>query len=296
MFTQNLPAAAATATPQWRNQWAIAVCAGPSLDRLQAVPPTPALTGRDVTDIHAAAVADPFLLVHGGRLHLFFEAWNVERGLGELACAASDDAGATWRYDAVVLREPFHLSYPQVIAADGEVYMVPETRQAGAVRLYRAEDFPRRWRHVATLLEGPYADATLVWRDGLWFLFAQRGLDELRLFWSERLDAGWREHPASPLWPGNRSRTRPGGRVLEDGGRWLRFAQDGWPTYGHSLRAIEILALTPDAYDEREIEGSPILRAGRSGWNAIAMHHLDAVRRADGSWLGVVDGAAPGFF
>lgn len=280
---------------QWRNQWSIAVYTGSALDGLAPAAPRPVLTGSAATDVRGGAAADPFLVPDAAGYRLFFEIWNVDRGAGEIATAVSAD-GIAWTYESVVLREPFHLSYPQVIALDDAHYMIPETRQDEAVHLYRAEAYPAGWRRVATLLRGAYADATIARIDGRWWMFAQRGLDELRLFTSARLDAGWQEHPASPLWTGNRSRTRPGGRILEDGGRRLRFAQDGWPTYGHSLRAFEIQTLTPTAYAEREIAGSPILRASRSGWNAVAMHHIDALRRPDGTWLAVVDGAAPGFF
>lgn len=292
MSAPSSSAPVAPAASGWRTQWSVAVWTGPSLSAL--APPgddRPSLTARDVTDVEAGAVADPFLMVVDGRWHLFVEVWNLAAGRGEIAHATSADEGRTWTYDAVVLREPFHLSYPHVFEAGGAIYMVPESRQDRAVRLYVAEAFPRGWRRVATLLEGPYADATPFHRDGRWWMFAQRGLDELGLFTSDALHAGWRPHPASPLWAGNRRRTRPGGRVLDADGRLLRFAQDAWPTYGHSLRAFEILELTPDRYEERELAGSPILRARRSGWNAAAMHHLDAVRRPDGTWLALVDGA-----
>jgi hypothetical protein len=236
-------------------------------------------------------VADPFLLRIDRHWHLFFEVWNVAAGRGEIAHATSAD-GLSWHYDAVVMREPFHLSYPQVFESAGRIYMVPETRQDNAVHLYVAEDFPRGWRRVSTLVRGRFSDATLLNRDGRWWMFAQRGLDEMRLFSSAALEGGWTEHPRSPLWPGNRSRTRPGGRMLEDEGRLLRFAQDGWPKYGHSLRAFEVLELSADRYDEREIEGSPILIASRTGWNAAGMHHIDALRDDEGRWIALVDGAA----
>ena len=280
-------------SPRLRNQWSISVYTGRTLAALVPASATgrPALTGRDATDLPGRAVADPFLLIHDGAWLLFFEIWNADTGHGEIAYATSNDAGVSWSYQASVLREPFHLSYPQVLAWEGSVYMVPESRQDGAVHLYVADHFPRGWRRVSTLVRGPYADATLVRHDQRWWMFAQRGLDELCLFSSSQLETGWAPHPASPLWPGNRSRTRPAGRVLVEEGRLIRLAQDGWPWYGHSVRAFEIQQLSPSAYEERELPGSPILRPSRTGWNAVGMHHLDAVRRDDGQWLAVVDGA-----
>ncbi len=279
----------------WQLQWSIDVYAGPSLARLAPVRSgaRPALTVADVTDLPARAVADPFLLIVHGTWYLFFEVWNADTGRGEIAYATSADAGVRWTYRESVLREPFHLSYPHVFAHDGAVYMIPESRRDNGVYLYVAEDFPKGWRRIVTLARGSYADATITRHDDRWWLFAQRGLDELRLWSSQTLDGAWVEHPASPLWPGNRGRTRPGGRMLMNEGRLVRFAQDGWPTYGHSLRAFDVTALTPSTYEEREWASSPILRASRSGWNAVGMHHIDAVRRDDGSWLAVVDGASP---
>jgi hypothetical protein len=280
---------------QYRYRWSIAIYHGRSPLALQPVEPRnlPTLTVRHVTDATAHAVADPFMLRHGGTLTMFFEMLNAATGRGEIACATSLD-GLAWQYRSVVLREEIHLSYPLVFEWQGAVHMIPETRQAGEVRLYRAEDFPTGWRQVATLLHGPFADATLHHDGRTWWLFAQRGLDELRLFHAEQPPGPWREHPCSPLWPGNRSRTRPGGRLLSYDGRLIRLAQDAWPAYGSCLRAFAIDRLDTQGYAEHELPESPILGASRSGWNALAMHHLDVLRGADGQWLGAVDGATLG--
>ena len=208
-----------------------------------------------------------------------------ETGLGEIEIE---------RDGAIVLREPFHLSYPQVFAWQGHIYMIPETRQAESIRLYRATAFPDGWVPVETLVRGRFADATLYHDGRLWWLFAQRGLDEMRLYLAGSPMGPWREHPASPLWPGNRSRTRPGGRLLRHDGRLIRFAQDGWPSYGSVLRAFEIDRLDEVGFAEHEVAESPILRASRAGWNAIAMHHVDLIRQADGDWLAAGNCTLPG--
>ena len=122
-------------------------------------------------------------------------------------------------------------------------------------------------------------------------MFTQRGLDELQLFTSERLEDGWSAHPASPLWAGNRTYSRPGGRILKYAGDWYRFAQDGVLSYGNNLRAMRIDRWNVTEFSESEIAGSPILKASLTGWNAMGMHHLDAVEVEDNLWLAVVDGA-----
>ena len=84
--------------------------------------------------------------------------------------------------------------------------------------------------------------------------------------------------------------------MVRDGERLLRFAQDGLPDYGSSLRAFEILEMTPHRYAEREVAASPILRASGAGWNGMGMHHLDARPAPQGDWIGAVDGATLGYF
>ena len=286
------PAAVPKRQARWRYKWSIAIYQGASPLSLTAADPRgrPTLTARDVTDAPAHAVADPFLLRRDGQIYLFFEIMNGDTDRGEIAYATSHD-GLAWQYGAVVLREPFHLSYPQVFVWQDSVYMIPETRQADAIRLYRAEAFPGGWQYVATLQQGPFADSTLHFDGQLWWLFAQRGLDELCLMLSDSPAGPWRKHPCSPLWPGNRRRTRPAGRILRHEGKLIRFAQDGWPAYGSFLRAFQIDRLDEQGYEEHELPESPILGATRSGWNALAMHHIDAIPMEEGRWLAAVDGA-----
>lgn len=274
-----------------KGRWSIGIYRGRALTGLGDAPgvTNPVLTGRDVTDVPARSVADPFLMRRGDGWLLFMEVYNTETDRGELAYASSDD-GLSWRYEGVVLREPFHLSYPQVFEYEGRVYMIPETRQDHAIRLYVAEDFPRGWKLVGVLVRGYYADPTVIRHEGRFWMFAQRGLDELRLFVGDRPEGPWSEHPRSPLRAGDRRRSRPGGRMLRHEGRLYRFAQDGLPNYGHSLRALQVDRLDESEYEEHEIEGSPILAASRVGWNAMGMHHIDAHWLGSGEWLAAVDG------
>jgi len=279
---------------RWRNKWSIGIYTGTSpLTLAPADIRQPVLTAKDVTDVPGQAVADPFLLRRGALWHLFFEVLNGATGRGEIAYATSKD-GFTWAYGCIVLREPFHLSYPQVFAWEGGFYMIPETRQDRSVRLYHAYELPGPWRCVGKLLDGLFADATVLRYQDRWWLFAQRGLDELWLFSSAELIGPWQPHPLCPLWPGNRRRTRPGGRMLVYEGLLLRFAQDGWPSYGNQLRVFEVDHLSELKYEEHELDESPVLQATGRGWNAVGMHHIDAVPLDNGLWLAAVDGASLG--
>jgi hypothetical protein len=286
--------------------WSIAIYSGASPLGLTPHPGAalPALTARDVSDIDALFVADPFMCQHGGEWLMFFEVWNSTLGRGEIGLARSRDLCA-WAYDRIVLRAPHHLSYPLLVEWEGEIWLVPETRQAGEVALYRAMDFPYGWRRERTLLRGDYADATPFQSAGRWWMFALEGTDTLTLHHARQLGDDWQPHRLHPLRAGDKSRTRPGGRLVSDAGRLFRLTQDGVPLYGSRLRAMEITRLTEGEYVETECPESPLLKAALRGWNSIAMHHLDAHCLTPGKlaqpgapespprWIGCVDGAAP---
>lgn len=256
----------------------------------------PVVTREIVTDVPASFVADPFLMRANGRWHLFFELFNRTTGRGEIGVATSDDL-SQWQYQRVVLREPFHLSYPFVFEWNGSHYMMPESHEASSIRLYKATKFPGEWTHVHTLLDDDrYSDSTLFRHDDQWWLFTQTSPggkhDNLRLFFAADLFGAWTEHPASPVVQGNANTARPAGRVVSADGKLLRFAQVCTPQYGASVSAFEITTLTRSEYVERTASDLPILTGSGHGWNADRMHHMDAHRLEDGRYVAAVDGAA----
>src|SRR5262245_26175147 len=103
--------------------WSIAIYTGITPFNLQ--PRLPVLTKADVTDIPAAFVADPFMAQRNQTWYMFFEVMHGTKHLGEIGLATSNDA-LTWTYDRIVLREPFHLSYPHVFEWQNQYYMIPE--------------------------------------------------------------------------------------------------------------------------------------------------------------------------
>ena len=272
--------------------WSIGIYTGDSPFQLREVDHNPVLRNTDVTDIQAEFVADPFMLHKDGRWYMFFEVLNRETQLGVIALATSDD-GFSWTYDQVVLAEPFHLSYPYVFEWQGERYMIPETLGASALCLYKADEFPTRWSRQQKLIEGAHADPTIVRYEDLWWTFTctrPYQHDVMRLYFARDLAGSWKEHPRSPLIVNDKSRARPAGRILQLDGHLVRFAQDCVPDYGTRVRAFEISNLTPETYVEAEHPNSPILCASGQGWNAMGMHHVDAHRQLDGTWIACADG------
>ena len=266
--------------------WSIAIYTGLSPYSLHPYSRFPALTKESVTDVKAAFVADPFMI----RGHMFFEVMN--EGRGEIGLATSSN-GFEWKYERIVLREDFHLSYPYVFGWKDSFYMIPETLGANAACLYQADDFPWSWKRVEKLIDGPCADPSIIRFNNLWWLFTcpfPYEHDTLRLHFAEELTGPWREHPKSPIIRGDKCRARPAGRLLVVKDRLIRFAQDCVPQYGTRVRAFDILELTTTKYVEVENAASPILQPTGNGWNADGMHHVDAQHQPNGTWIACVDG------
>ncbi len=279
-----------------RISWAIGLYGGSDPTSLAPLPGirNPILDRHAVRDVDAAFVADPFLMRFAERWYLFFEVLDWSTGLGLISVASSDDA-RRWRYEGVALVEPYHLSYPHPFVVDGIPHLVVESSAAKVVRVYRAVDFPRSWEPVTDLLDDvPRVDPTLFEHDGAWWLFTGRYLDgwrRLELHIAPHPLGPFRPHPANPVVSNDTRVARPGGRVVCDGDRLLRFGQDCSSVYGERLWGVEIVELAADAYSERPLLDQPVLAGRGRGWNRRRMHHLDAHQLDDGSWLAAVDGA-----
>ncbi|KXH74455.1 MAG: hypothetical protein AM326_00170 [Candidatus Thorarchaeota archaeon SMTZ-45] len=249
----------------------------------------PVLTNKDITDISAEFVADPFMVKENSKWYMFFEVLNARTNQGDIGLAISDD-GVNWNYIQIVLDEPFHLSYPYVFKWKNEYYLIPESNEAYSVRLYKAVDFPTQWSFVGTLLYGYLSDSSIFHYDGKWWMFTTDRNDVLRLYYADDLLGFWIEHPKSPVILGNANIARPGGRVIMFDDRIIRYAQDDDPTYGNQVWAFEIIELTTLNYEEKQVTDSPILKPSGTGWNKDGMHHIDPHQIDENTWLACVDG------
>jgi len=254
----------------------------------------PVLTRLDVTDIPANFVADPFFCQSNNRWYMFFEVLNQINSRGEIGLAESDN-GLDWCYRQIVLTEPYHLSYPCVFKWDDDFYMIPEGGRGAGVTLYKADRFPLKWLPIKVIIENTgYFDSSIFRYQQLWWLFtATKDSNKkiiLQLYYAKDLLGLWEKHPESPIQEANQHTSRPGGRVVVDGDKLYRFAQDGYPIYGSKVHIMEIIKLSKTEYKEKRIDEHPFLEAGRNHWNSGGMHHIDPHQLQDGSWIACVDG------
>jgi hypothetical protein len=280
-----------------RETWSIGIYEGKSPLEL-SLPKgitNPVLTAKDVSDISARFVADPFMIKNNTGYHLFFEVLNNKRNMGEIAYAFSHN-GLQWNYRKVILQERFHLSYPYVFMVDGEYYMIPECMGSGGIQLYRATHFPDEWQHSATLIKGkdrfsPTVDPSIIYCHNRWYLFSYAGKSKnLHLFSAETITGPWKEHPKSPVVRNSPHFARPGGRVILYHGAIYRYAQDEVPNYGTKVWAFRITELTENTYREELASEEPVVQPGHEYWNKDGMHTVDPHQRESGEWFALVDG------
>ena len=104
--------------------------------------------------------ADPTIFENDGQIWLFFEEMVDPSRVGHICCGRLTADGELVD-SRPVLQQPHHLSFPQIIAADGAIFMLPESAQGGGVDLYRAARFPDEWVLEKRLLDFRCVDSSI---------------------------------------------------------------------------------------------------------------------------------------
>lgn len=187
-------------------------------------------------------------------LFMFYEYQCKRYGKGELRMRKTSDL-ENWSDECTVLKEDFHLSFPNVFEDNGEYFMIPETGADGSIRLYKATDGSlTNFTPYRTIIKDgrKWADSDIVKKDGKYYLFSSiysRKAPEARLFVADSLDGEFTEHPCSPF-STSPANARNAGRIFEHEGKLFRPVQDNTKGYGKQLSIMEITALSPDKYSE----------------------------------------------
>ena len=277
----------------FQNEFSIGISVGATLESLQQNS-TLVLSRHDVSDVNANFVADPFLFHKKQQWYMFMEVHNKSRDIGEIGMATSQN-GLQWTYQSIVLREPFHLSYPYVFQHQQTIWMIPETGQDNSVRLYRSIEFPKKWKLEKKLLIGKhFTDPSVFKHNGYWWMFVSNNQSrDLLLYFANDLLGSWKKHPCSPIVYDEPQKARCAGRVVTINGKLIRFVQNCEHEYGKSVDAFSIDCLDKTNYKETQLGNSSILYPAGNHWKASGMHHIDIHTQTDDSYLAAVDGWRP---
>lgn len=206
-------------------------------------------------------LADPFVITRGGRTVCFVEDYSYEEGRARITAIEilGDDEH---RILGPALEEPFHMSFPYLFEYEGDLYMVPEALESNAIRLYKCVEFPLRWEHQKTILDGITAvDSMIFEHRGTWWLLTTTAATEasdrcsqLKAFYAENpLSDEWTAHKENPL-ALDASVARNGGLLDVDSPFPIRVRQEhGFNQYGVSLTLARMTDLTPSSFAEEEI-------------------------------------------
>jgi hypothetical protein len=231
--------------------------------------------------------ADPVICERDGQAWLLFEELVDPSRVGHICCGRLTAEGNLVEVRPV-LQQPHHLSFPQIIAADGELYMLPESARGGGVDLYRAARFPDSWVLEKRLLDFRCVDSSIFHASGSWWMITSPQVvpGHTAITWllcADSLTGPWRFHPGGIVASDVRV-ARAAGSVFENTGHLIRPSQDGSVSYGHALIFNEILSLAEAPYRER------IIVRVDPGW----MPHLEGVHSYSrvGDWEAIDGGFA----
>ncbi|MCO5090849.1 hypothetical protein [Bosea sp. (in: a-proteobacteria)] len=226
--------------------------------------------------------ADPFVIERAGRHYLFVEEFPYAGGRGVISVAELDGNGA-FGVPRKVLEEAHHLSYPQVFAQGGEVFMIPESAAARELVLYRAERFPDRWvRDTVLIADRDLNDATLVEAGGrFWLVGTERhghgsASDTMAVYGAPALRGPWSAHPLNPI-AIDHSATRPGGAFIRGETGLMLPVQAGGRAYGGGLGLMSCERL--DATDVRFSPPRPVDPG--PAWAGWGVHTLNRAGRVE---------------
>ena len=92
-------------------------------------------------------MADPLLFSKDGKDWLFVELYEKSCSLGRIAVIDPDDLN---KEPVIIIKEPYHMSFPMVFEWNGDQFMIPETSGNHSVNLYQCEEFPYQWKCIAS--------------------------------------------------------------------------------------------------------------------------------------------------
>jgi len=212
--------------------------------------------------------ADPFLIEYNNRHYVFLEVFLFERELGHLSCFEVLEDGS-YTDPVTILERPYHLSYPNIFEYEGEYYMIPESGDHGTVELYKSTAFPYEWKFEHNLIDNIRAyDSTLLFHEGLWWLFAAVAeteacptTEELYVFYAKSpLSQNWTPHANNPI-VSDAASARPAGKIFKQDNKIIRPSQNCAGSYGAGINFCEILTLTKKTYKEK------IIKAFTADWD-----------------------------
>ena len=205
--------------------------------------------------------ADPFVIFQDKNYYVFFEECLFQENIGHISFLKIDMNG-NYTKPQIVLKKPYHISYPFIFRFKDDLYMTTESCANNQTDIFQCTNFPFEWKFYTTILPGrSLVDPTLFQHKGKWWLFAGKGdndgtskSDELLLYFSDSpFSENWNEHPMNPIIT-DIKKARPAGKISFVNGKLIRPGQNCHEVYGNGFSFNEIIRLTENEYEEKQIQ------------------------------------------
>jgi hypothetical protein len=231
-------------------------------------------------------LADPFFVKEKDTFYIFFE-HKKTKFTADIGLLTSVD-GKNYEYRGTVLSQKFHLSYPQVFKYRNDFYMVPESKQANAVLLYKAHRFPYDWKVCDTLISNvQLVDPSIYLSDSLNIMVATDYAKNMYLYEADSLFGKWKLHKKPIALIGTESRA--GGRFFAETKGLILPVQDFSNGYGCGLSLYRFSFKNGNYAVKREKSNFLTAKANIKEFNA-GMHQLDIQRLDATHYYYVYDG------
>lgn len=203
--------------------------------------------------------ADPMVFEYQKKVYIFAELYDYTLCRGTIGYTVFDGCKfSKWKQ---IIVEEFHMSYPNIFTVNDEIYMIPETSEAQKLILYKAINFPDKWKIEKVIKDGvKFVDTTFLKSKNGYIGYTEeltRPIKDLLLYFDDDLNL-----LSSELIAEDSKLMRCGGRIFNRDKMIVRVCQDCEEKYGgalifricdkESLKEIKSIHISPEqlCYDK----------------------------------------------
>jgi hypothetical protein len=230
-------------------------------------------------DLNTNFIADPFFIKEKDTFYIFFE--HQKKQPNAVVSLITSVDGLNYSYRGTVLKEKFHLSYPQVFKYKNDFFMIPETKRANSILLYKSHNFPFNWKIHDTLVKNVrLKDPSIYLSDSLNVIVASDDNMNMFMYSADSLFSNWKLHMKPVVSFGTES--RPGGRFFIQNNKLHLPIQNSTHGYGYGVSIYEFNFDKHHNYTIKKVK--PLFLKSIDSIEELShgMHHFD-IQEIDGN-------------